>query len=435
MITRLMITRRSLLLYCAAAAAARREASRKISPEDDQFLDDLSHRAFQYFWEYTDPDTGMTRGRAKADGVPYDPNRRDIGSIAVTGFGLAAMCIGAERGWAKHEEARQRTRNAMRFFAEHAPQEHGWFFHWMNVKTGERTGVLQNSEKKSELSSIDSALLMGGILTARQYFKNDSEIHRLATQIYERMDFEWMLNGDPLLLSHGWTPETGFLKSRWDRYSEFTIIYLLGIGSSTHAINPESWYAWKRPEYEYGGYKYVGVSPLFTHQYSQAFVDYRGRPERRGSKIDWFQNSVTATRAHRQFCIDLGKEFPGYSENIWGITSSNSATGYKAWGGPPRNKAINGTVVPCAAAGSLMLAPDICVPALKAMKERYGDKIYGRYGFTDAFDPASGWVSPDVLGLDVGITLLSAENLRSGNLWKWFMRNREIPKAMQLAGM
>jgi hypothetical protein len=327
------------------------------------------------------------------------------------------------------------VRNGLRFFAEHAPQEHGWFFHWMNIKEGRRTGVLENSEKKSELSSIDSALLMGGILTAKGYFQKDAEIQRLATQIYERMDFQWMLNGDPRLLSHGWTPETGFLTARWTKYSEFTIIYLLGIGSPTHAIDPESWYAWERPEMTYGDYRYIGQSPLFTHQYTQVFVDYRGRREKRGSKIDWFENSVAATRAHRQFCMELGKEFPGYSEDIWGITSSNSATGYKAWGGPPRRNSIDGTVVPCAPAGSLMLAPDICLPALKAMKQRFGDKIYGRYGFTDAFHPTKGWVSADVLGLDVGITLLSAENLRAGSLWKWFMRNPEIPKAMKLAGI
>jgi len=419
------VTRRHMLALTGAAVASAQTAS--LSKEDDSFLEDLSRRSFQYFWEFTYPDTGMTRGRAKADGTPYDPNRRDIGSIAVTGFGLAGLCIAAERGWVKPEEARTRVRNGLRFFAMHAPQEHGWFFHWMNVKEGRRTGVLENSEKKSELSSIDTALLMGGVLTARGYYQKDAEIQKLATQIYERMDFQWMLNGDPFVLSHGWTPEDGFIKSRWARYSEFTIIYLLGIGSPTHAIPAESWYAWERPVNTYGHYEFIGLSPLFTHQYSHTFVDYRGRREKRGSKIDWFENSVTATRAHRQFCIDLAGEFRGYSANIWGITSSNSATGYKAWGGPPRNKAIDGTVVPCAAAGSLMFAPDICVPALKAMKDRYGDKIYGRYGFTDAFYPG-GWMSEDVLGLDTGITLLSAENLRSGNIWKWFMRNPEIPR-------
>ncbi|MCU1238123.1 MAG: hypothetical protein JWP63_6090 [Candidatus Solibacter sp.] len=429
-----LTTRRSFLLSGAAAVAAL-HAAPKISKEDDQFLDDLSRRCFQYIWDFSDPDTGMTRGRAKADGTPYDPNRADIGSIAVTGFGLAGMCIGAERGWVKPDEARTRVRNSLRFFADHAIHEHGWFFHWMNVKDGRRTGVLENSEKKSELSSIDTALLMGGILAAKGYFQKDAEIQKLATKIYERMDFQWMLNGDPRLLSHGWTPETGFLTARWAKYSEFTIIYLLGIGSPTHGIDPESWYAWERPENIYGTYKYVGLSPLFTHQYSHVFVDYRKRPEKRGTKIDWFENSVTATRANRQLCIDLAKEIPGYNENIWGITSSNSATGYKAWGGPPRKSNIDGTVVPCAAAGSLMLAPDICVPALKAMKQQFGDKIYGKYGFTDAFHPTKDWASADVLGLDTGITLLSAENLRTGNLWKWFMRNPEIPRAMEKAGM
>lgn len=423
------------MLACSGAAMAGLSAAPlKLSREDDAFLEDLSRRSFQYFWEFTDPATGMTRGRAKADGTPYDPDRRDIGSIAVTGFGLAGLCIAAERGWVKADEARTRVRNGLRFFAERAPQEHGWFFHWMNVRDGRRTGVLESSAKKSELSSIDTALLMGGVLTARGYFRKDAEIQKLASAIYERMDFQWMLNGDPLLLSHGWTPEDGFLKARWGRYSEFTIIYLLGIGSPAHPIDAESWYAWQRPENVYGEYRFIGTSPLFTHQYSHVFVDYRGRREKRGSKIDWFENSITATRAHRQFCIDLAKDFPDYSENIWGITSSNSAKGYKAWGGPPRNKAIDGTVVPCAPAGSLMFAPDICVRALKAMKQQFGEQIYGRYGFTDAFQP-HGWVSPDVLGLDIGITLLSAENLRTGNLWKWFMRNPEIPRAMEKAGM
>jgi hypothetical protein len=430
-----MMTRRHMLALSATAVAAR-GARAAVSAEDDQFLEDVSRRSFQYFWDYTEPSTGCTRGRARADGVPYDANRRDIGSIAVTGFGLAGMCIAAERGWVKREDALSRVRAALTFFAEHAPREHGWFYHWFNVKTGERTGVLQTSEKKSELSSIDTALLMGGILTARGYFQNDRQVQKLATQIYERMDFQWMLNGDPLLLSHGWNPEDGFLKARWAKYSEFTIIYLLGIGSPAHAIPAESWYAWERPENVYGGYKFIGTSPLFTHQYSHVFVDYRGRAEKRGSKIDWFENSVTATRCHRQFCIDLAKDFPGcYSDNIWGITSSNSEKGYKAWGGPPRRNSIDGTVVPCAPAGSLMFTPDTCVPALRAMKDKYGEKLYGKYGFTDAFHPVHGWFSPDVLGLDIGISLLAAENLRSGNVWKWFMRNREIGKAMAAAGL
>lgn len=420
----------------AASRAPRLSAAPVISGADDKFLDDLSRRSFQYFWEYMDPNTGIARGRAHADGSPYAENRRDIGSIAVTGFGLAGLTIAAERQWVKPEEAQARVRNCLVFFADHSVHQHGWFYHWVDVKTGARTGVLTTSQKKSELSSIDTALLLGGVLTARGYFQHDREIQRAATKIYQRMDFQWMLNEDLLLLSHGWTPEDGFLKARWAKYSEFTIIYLLGIGSPTHAIPAESWYAWERPENVYGDYRFIGTSPLFTHQYSHAFVDYRNRPESRGSHIDWLRNSVVATECHRQFCIDLARDFPGcYSENIWGITSSNSEKGYKAWGGPPRRASIDGTVVPCAPAGSLMFTPDISVAALRAMKDRFGDKLYGRYGFTDAFHPVHDWFSPDALGLDIGITLLSAENLRSGAVWKWFMSNPEIPRALDAAGL
>lgn len=434
------LTRRELLNGAAGAAigalAPAAWPTAALSRNDD-FLEDLSRRSFQFFWEHTDPATGLTRDRARTDGSPYEETRRDIGSIAVTGFGLAGLCIAAERKWIKPEEARKRVRNALRFFAERAPREHGWFYHWMNVKTGERTGIRQTADVKvkSELSSIDTALLMGGILTTRQYFHNDAEIARLAKQIYERIDFRWMLNGDPYLLSHGWRPEEGFLKARWNRYSEHTIIYLLGIGSPSHAIPPQCWYSWDRNANHYKEFNFIGAAPLFTHQFSHAFIDYRGRRDGGKSRVNWFENSVTATKAHKQFCVDLAPEFPGYAENVWGITSSLSKTGYKAWGGPPRNKAIDGTVVPCAPAGSLMFTPDIALAALQNMKARFGEKIYGRYGFADAFHPTDGWVAPDVLGLDVGITLLSAENLRTGNLWKWFMHNPEVPRAMKLAGL
>lgn len=433
----MLISRRAAAAAITGGLCTRLSAAEKpkLSKTDEAFLKDLEERAFHYFWDMTDPSTGLTRGRARADGTPYEANRRDIGSIAVTGFGLTGLCIGVENGWVKRSEAATRVRNAMRFFLERAPQEHGWFFHWMNVLTGERTGVAQDSATKSELSSIDSALLMGGVLTARQFFHDDPEIVRMTTEIYRRMDFQWMLNGDLLVLSHGWRPESGFLSARWARYSEFTIIYVLAIASPTHGIPPESWYAWERPQVSYGGYTWFGASPPFTHQYSHAWVDYRGRREEKAPHADFFANSITATRGHRAFCIDLAKEFPGYSENIWGITSSTSKSGYKAWGGWPSRAKIDGTVVPCAAGSSLMFTPDICIPALRTMRERFGDKIWGKYGFADAFDPNDGWVASDVLGLDVGITLLSAENLRTGNVWKWFMANPEIPHALDRIGL
>ncbi len=415
-----------------------RQVQRVLPRSDDSFLDDMTHRTFRYFWEQSDPHTGLTRERTT--GTHWQGERGNVGSIAATGFGLTALCIGAQRKWVDSEQVRIRVRNCLEFFAYHAPHEHGWFYHCMDIRTGQRSGFHDNDKQKSEISSIDTALLMGGILTARQYFQNDAEIVHLADTIYHRMDFHWMLNGHPLLLSQGWTNEAGFIPYRWDSYCELTMLYLLGIGSPTTPLHPESWYAWNRDVNSYDGYRFVGTAPLFTHQFSHAFVDFRGRREIRGSQVNWFDNSVIATRVHRQFCLDLakgaqGKHFGGYSDHVWGVTASDSANGYVAWGGPPFQCSIDGTVVPCAAGGSLMFTPDICLPALRAMYDKFGTKVYGRYGFMDAFHPTNGWVAKDYIGIDVGIMLLSAENLRSGNVWNWFNTSPEVRRAMDLVGL
>jgi hypothetical protein len=401
-----------------------------LSARDQVFLEDLERRQFRYFWEQADPSTGLVADRARTDGFPLDENHQGVASIAATGFGLTAICIGAERQWITREQAKERVRVALRFFSSRAEQFHGWFYHWLDARTGVRRW-------NSEVSSIDTALLLAGVLTARQQFRDDEEIARLANAIYERTDFKWMLNNHPTLLSHGWKPESGFLKNRWDTYSEDTILYMLAIASPTHPISPRSWYAFRRERMTYAGYTYVTAKgvPLFMHQYAHAWIDYRHRREQRGTHTDYFINSINATRAHRAFCISLASEFPGYGPDLWGITASDSQKGYLAWGGPPRDPAIDGTVVPSAAGGSLMFTSDISLRALRAMQEKFGAKIYGKFGFVDAFNPNTGWLDSDVIGIDVGITLLSAENLRTGNVWHWFMRNREILRAMKLIGL
>jgi hypothetical protein len=416
-----------------AGARGRTSAQRARSParpdaRDEAFLEDMSRRAFRYFWEQADASTGLVRDRARTDGSPHDETHRDVTSIAATGFGLTALCIAAERRWVAPHEARERVRATLRFFATRATHEHGWFYHWMDATTGARRW-------QSEISSIDTALLLAGTLTARQKFRADAEIVRLATSIYERVDFRWMLGGHPTLLSHGWRPETGFIRYRWNAYSEHLILYLLAVGSPTHPITPRSWLAWRRERITYAGYTYITGGPLFIHQYSHAWADFRGRRESHYPFTDYFRNSIAATRAHRAFCLALSGEFPGYTENVWGITASDSARGYVAWGGPPRDPSIDGTVVPSAAGGSLMFTPDISLPALRVMREKYGASIYGRYGFADAFNPNNGWVNPDVIGINLGIMLLSAENLRTANVWRWFMRNGEITGAMERVGL
>jgi hypothetical protein len=423
----------------AAAKTVTRTASPiapGLSPGNTDLIDDVSRRAFRYFWEWTDPNTGLTLDRARTNGEPEDnPNHLRVASIAATGFGLTAFCIAADHRWISRDTARERILPTLRYFAYSAPQEHGWFYHYLDSVTGQRRWT-------SEISSIDSAILLAGILTVRQYFIDDPEVVQLATLIYNRVDFPWMMDGSKTYFSHGWTPESGFFKYRWDTYSELMILYVLGIGSPTHPIPPYTWNSWKLPLVNVGNYTFVGGGPLFIQQYSQAWIDLRDRVDEgpltgeTGPRINYFANAVAATYAQQEaFSKTLSRQFPGYSENVWGLTSSDSIKGYRDWGGSFADPRIDGTVTPSAAAGSLMFAPDICIPALRAMLVKFGKEIYGRYGFADAFNPTTGWVSPYVIGIDVGITLLSAEDLRTGNVWKWFMSNVEPQRALDMVGL
>ena len=404
-----------------AAQGSRLLQQNPFSPDDEAFLEELEKANFLYFWEQTNPVTGMVRDRANV----RNPDSSLLSSIAATGFGLTALCIGVKRGFISYAEARARALTTLRFLWTKLPEHRGFFYHWANINTGERLW-------ESEVSSIDTAILLCGVLTCREHFRQHPEIADLAYRIYSRIDWTWLSEDTPLL-PHGWTPESGFLPYRWDDYSEMMMMYLLGLGSPTHALKPPAWDAWKRTTFEYDGIRYIGsFAPLFIHQYSQAWFDFRGKRDR---YADYFQNSILATDVHRRFCLQLAKQFPDYSDDLWGITASDSMRGYAVWGGPPLTGPIDGTVVPCAAAGSLMFTPEISLPALHAMKTRFGDRIYRNYGFTDAFNPNTGWQASDVIGIDIGITLLSAENLRTGNVWKWFMRNPETGRAFDLAGI
>jgi hypothetical protein len=392
----------------------------KLSPADDQFLDELERACFLFFWEQADPSSGQVKDRSEANGL--DP-RNTVASIAATGFGLTAICIAADRGYIEKSKALERVRNTLRFLWKRLPQEHGFFFHFVDLHSGERAW-------KSEVSSIDTSILLCGVLTCRQYFQ-DSEIGQLARMIYERADWLWLQAGGKTL-SHGWKPETGFLKARWDTYSECMMIYLLGLGSPTHPLPAESWDAWARPIYEYDGSQYIGArAPLFVHQYSHAWFDFRGKRDR---YADYFENSVRATEAHRLFCMRLHDQFPQFSEDLWGITASDSEHGYVVWGGPPAMGPLDGTLVPAAAGGSIPFLPKETLRVLRTMRERHGKRVWKRYGFIDAFNPKTGWFGTDVIGINLGITMLMAENARSQFVWKTFMKNEEMQRAMERAG-
>jgi hypothetical protein len=389
-----------------------------LSPEDDQFLDDLERSSFLFFWEQANPQTGLIKDRCNVrindTGV--------VASIASTGFGLTAICIAEKRGYISHQDARLRVIATLVFLWRKLPTHRGFFFHFANINTGERIW-------DSEVSSVDTAILLCGILTCRQHFQ-DRDIIELAHAIFDRVDWTW-LSEDTTLLPHGWTPEFGFLPYKWDFYSELMMIYLLGMGSSSHPLRPEAWSAWKRITFEYDGLRYIGsFAPLFVHQYSQAWFDFRGK---RDKYTDYFQNSAIATEVHRRFCIELGKSFPDYSDDLWGITASDSDKGYVIWGGPPAMGPIDGTVVPAAPGGSLPFLPAATMRVLKNIRSHY-PQAWSRYGFVDAFNPLKKWYDTDIVGIDTGITMLMAENLRTSFVWDTFMKNPEAQHGMANAG-
>ena len=389
-----------------------------LTPDDEGLLEEIEKATFRYFVEQVNPETGLVRDRANVRAK----ENNTVASIASTGFGLTALCIGTQRNYISLLDARTRVAAALRFLLKKVPNHRGFFYHYADMNTGER-------QWDSEVSSVDTAILLCGVLMCHEYFLN-TEIRALAREIFNRVEWSWLSEDTPLL-PHGWLPEIGFLPYRWDYYSELMMMYLLGLGSPSYPLPEATWTAWKRKTFEYRGLRYIGsFAPLFVHQYSQAWFDFRNK---RDDYADYFQNSMIATEVHRLFCLELGSRFPNYSEDLWGITSSDSENGYVAWGGPPQMGPIDGTVVPSASAGSLPFLTQPVMRVLHNMRRNYPD-AWCQYGFVNAFNPLRKWYDNFAVGIDTGITLLMAENVRTGFLWKTFMRNSEVQRGMQRAG-
>ena len=388
---------------------------------DDQLLEEIEKAGFQFFWEQADPTSGQVKDRSFAAGN----DTRTVSSIAATGFGLGALCIGDQRGYRPHTVITARVQTTLSFLLNQLQPRgmNGFFYHFVDMTSGTRAF-------NSEVSSIDTAILLSGILMCRQYFSQDPKIPGLATQIYNNVNFPWMLNGGTTL-SHGWTPENGFLPSRWDTYNELMMLYLLAMASPTFSIPARSWTAWARPSFSYQGLKYISSpnTSLFTHQYSHAWFDFRNKKD---AFADYFQNSITATMAHRLFCISLSAQFPDYSSDLWGISASDSKNGYVGWGGPPALGPIDGSITPCAAAGSLPFASSDAIHVLRWIRGHY-PQAWQRYGYVDAINPLTGWYDTDVIGIDVGISVLMAENQRTQFVWNTFMKDQAAQNGMNLA--
>lgn len=457
-----MFTRRQVLTTGAVGAAGLASAPLIAAPSAPALLADLQRRTFQFFWGTTDPRTGLAPDRWPSP---------SFSSIAAVGFALTAYPIGVANGWITRAAARERTLATLRFFArarqgaepEGVSGYKGFFYHFLDMRSGARF-------RRTELSTIDTTLLLGGALFAQSWFDGDHpgevEIRALADQLYAAVDWTWITPRAPFV-AMGWHPETGFIASDWTGYNESLLLYVLALASPTHPLPPETWDRWTAsfaPAWSaHRGEPHIVFPPLFGHQYSHVWIDFRGIRDRftaaRG--LDYFENSRRAVYAQRAYAIANPGGWRGYDREVWGLTACDGPGdftariagrrrtffSYSARGPGERD---DGTIAPTAAGGSIAFAPEIAIPAVQAMHRRYGAAIYRRYGFLDAFnptltDPAApitkgriapgiGWVDDDYLGIDQGPIVAMIENYRSGLIWRTMRRNPHIRRGLTRAG-
>ncbi len=435
--------RRSMFVSCLALAlvcGVEAQPLISISTEDSLFLRTVQRKAFEFFWNEANASNGLIRDRSTST----SPS-----SIASVGFGISSLCVAADNGWLARSAAADRVRTTLRTFWT-GPQGYaasgmigrlGFFYHFLKMDTAVR-------DWNCELSSIDTGLLLAGVLHAQQYFDGadavETEIRALADSIYRRANFEAFRNFG-LWLNMGWFPETGWLDAWWGKgnYSEAMILYIMALGSPTHPVAPELWTNWTS-DYDYGthfGYTYVYYPPLFVHQYSHCWIDFRGITDAKmaGYGIDYFENSRRATLAQRAYCSANPAGHPGYSDSVWGITACDGppGIGYQARGAPPAQN-DDGTLAPTAPGGSIVFAPEECLKALKAMYALYcvgsETRLWGPYGFRDAFNLRYNWFDLDYIGIDEGPIVLMIENFFTQSVWRKFMQSPYIQTGLERAG-
>ncbi|MDB6163667.1 MAG: Tat pathway signal protein [Xanthomonadaceae bacterium] len=428
-------------------------------------VDDLEHRTFDYFWELGNPANGL---------VPDRWPTPSFSSIAAVGFGLTAYGVGVERGWISRDQAVDRTLATLRFFANARQGEEvsgtsgykGFFYHFLEMDSGARSGT-------NEVSTVDTALLLAGVLFAQTYYDRgnpkEAEIRALAETIYSRVQWPWAQERKPWI-AMGWTPEHGMHAYDWKGYNEAILVYIEALGSTTHPVDKDAYAAWTSTYDQtwgtFNGQEHLSFPPLFGHQYSEVWLDLRGIQDdyMRRHGIDYFENSRRAVLSQRAYAIENPSNWEGYGRDIWGLTASDGPIDatlsfkgasrlfrtYSARGAGIEYVIDDGTIAPTAAAGSIAFAPEIVIPAITALHDRYGADLYGKYGFLDAFNPSFryndaklhhgrlvpgvGWFDTDYLGIDQGPIVLMIENYRSGFVWSVMRRNPHIRRGLQRAG-
>ncbi len=384
---------------------------------------------FDFFWNEANPDPaspgfGLVRDRDAPSSAC---------SIASVGFAFAALAIGAERGWVERPAAEARAAGALDTLLERSPVEHGFLYHFLDMASAGRY-------RRSEASVIDTALCVAGAMAAGEYF--GGRVRDLAERLYRRVEWPWYRDPASDRFRMGWWPERGFDGS-WKGSDEQLLMYVLGAGSPAHPVPGTMWYAVERPRGSWAGgppFVHSSTGSLFTHQFSHAFVDFRGTVDRDG--IDWHANSTAATLSNRRYCIDDPEGFRTFGPDSWGLTACDGPRGYcGSYGAPPagdgtrRPFANDGTVPPCGALGSFMFTPDESAAALAHYAGVPG--LQGRYGLRDAYnlDVDPPWYGRDVIGIDKGITLLAIENHRTGLAWDLVSRNPWVRAGLERCGV
>jgi hypothetical protein len=435
---------------------------KQVATSEEGFLDELQERTFRFFWETTDSATGLAPDRWPT---------RTFASVSATGFALTAYPIGVERGWVTREDAAERTHRTLEFLWS-APQDsasaascgvRGFFYHFLEFDTGARFGTV-------ELSTVDTALFLAGALFCREYFDGagpvERELRAYADSLYARVDWRWA-SVRPPSIGHGWSPERGHLPYDWRGYNEAMLLYVLALGSPTHPVEPAAWDEWTSA-YRWGeffGQEHFGFGPLFGHQYTHVWVDFRGIRDAAGRKrgLDYFENSRRAVLAQRAYAIENPAGWRGYGERLWGLTACDGPVAgkfeldgktrefhtYWARGASFPGVQDDGTVAPTAAAASIAFAPEVVGPVLLAIREDWGEWIWGEYGFLDSLNPSFlwevpvqhgavvpgvGWFDSDYLGIDQGPILAMIENHRTGLVWSTMRRSPGIRAGLAAAG-
>jgi len=430
----------------------------------DPFVLELQERTFRFFWDTANAENGLVPDRYPTAGYS---------SIAAVGFGLTTYGIGVERGYITRQQAKQRVLATLRFLAR-APQNadargaaghRGFFYHFLDMKTGERY-------QDSELSTVDTAILVAGVLFCQSYFTGadpvEVEIRALADEIYRRVDWQWAQPKAPAI-SLGWSPEEGFLRYDWRGYSEAMLLYLLALGSPTFPVGPDAWAEWTSTyDKQWGtffGQEFLGFTSLFGHQYTHVWTDLRDirDPYMKRRGLDYFENSRRAVYAQRAYAVANPRGCRDYGATIWGITASDgpadvvieNASGrrlfrsYSARGMDATGKYDDCTLAPSAVVASMPFAPELVIPATLEMHRRYGQHIYSTYGFLDSFNrtflfdvplrhgrriPKFGWVAGDYLGIGQGAMLAMIENYRSALVWRVMRTNPYLRRGLEQAG-